>query len=164
MAKQDDDRAKRRAVGTYAKSGLSQYTESAAGLSYNTGANFPLNWTPRFTIAAGVVAHPDVREDYTGRDSPRTPAVEIEADDDYYANPEDSVNGFVVNGTLPVDEAQGVHSLTDVPVFAMGPCQDLFGGVYNNVDIFYKMAECFGLGLPSEGGDGCKAKRSDKSE
>lgn len=67
----------------------------------------------------------------------------------------------MVNGTLPVDEAQGVHSLTDVPVFAMGPCQEMFGGVYNNVDIFYKMAECFGLGLPSEGGEACKPKKDE---
>lgn len=27
----------------------------------------------------------------------------------------------------------------------MGPCQDLFGGVYNSIDIFYKMSECLGL-------------------
>lgn len=66
-------------------------------------------------------------------------------------NPEDAPDGFLVNGTLPTTEGQGVHSLTDVPVFAVGPCQELFGGVYNNVDIFYKFAECFGLGL--EGGD-----------
>jgi alkaline phosphatase len=44
-----------------------------------------------------------------------------------------------------VENDQGVHSLTDVPVFAMGPCQELFGGVYNSIDIFYNMAECFGL-------------------
>jgi hypothetical protein len=60
-----------------------------------------------------------------------------------------------------------VHSLTDVPVFAMGPCQELFGGgkypfarshfsanealVYNSIDIFYSMSACFGLarGAPS---------------
>jgi hypothetical protein len=43
------------------------------------------------------------------------------------------------------NEAQGVHSLTDVPVFAMGPCQELFGGVYGNIDIFFNMANCLGL-------------------
>lgn len=101
-----------------------------------------------------MVAHPDHREDYKGRDAPRAAAVEVN-EDDYYANPEDSPAGFLVNGTLPVEEAQGVHSLTDVPVFAMGPCQELFGGVYNNVDIFYKIAECYGLGLSADsGGDG----------
>ena len=60
-------------------------------------------------------------------------------------NPEDSVGGFIINGTLPVDEDQGVHSLTDVLVFAMGPCASSFGGVYGNIDVFYKMAECLGL-------------------
>jgi alkaline phosphatase len=44
-----------------------------------------------------------------------------------------------------VDASQGVHSLTDVPVFAQGPCQELFGGVYNSIDIFFNMAECLGL-------------------
>ena len=27
----------------------------------------------------------------------------------------------------------------------MGPCQEIFGGVYNSIDVFYKMAECLGL-------------------
>ena len=90
---------------------------------------------------------------------------------DFYVNPTDNVDGFVVNGTLPVSNDQGVHSLTDVPVFAMGPCQELFAGeynifiaifcwvsglmltvstgVYNNIDIFFNMAECLGLGRSS---------------
>lgn len=115
-----------------------------------------------------MVAHPDKREDYKARDAPREPAVADEdaeeGDEDYYVNPEDSVLGFIVNGTLPVGEAQGVHSLTDVPVFAMGPCQELFGGVYNNIDIFYKIAECYGLGESEEGGDGGYEEGSDGEE
>jgi hypothetical protein len=157
LADQSDDRDKRNAIGTYAKSGLSQYTVEAPGVSYNTGANFPLNWTPRYAIAAGVVAFPDRREDFQAHDSPRNPSVEHPVDG-YYADPKDSTAGFTINGTLPTTEGQGVHSLTDVPVYAMGPCQELFSGVYNNIDMFYKMAECFGLGLPSDGSDECKAK------
>jgi alkaline phosphatase len=53
--------------------------------------------------------------------------------------------GIKIAGTLPERAPQGVHSLTDVPVFARGPCQELFGGVYNNIDLFFKMAECLGL-------------------
>ncbi|KAK4995976.1 hypothetical protein LTR66_004330, partial [Elasticomyces elasticus] len=64
---------------------------------------------------------------------------------DYFVNYKDAPTGFVVNGTLPTNNAQGVHSLTDVPVFAMGPCQELFGGVYSNIDIFFGMAQCLGL-------------------
>jgi hypothetical protein len=32
----------------------------------------------------------------------------------------------------------------------MGPCQELFGGVYGNIDIFFNMADCLGLAQPSD--------------
>jgi len=32
----------------------------------------------------------------------------------------------------------------------MGPCQELFGGVYGNIDIFFNMAECLGLARGSD--------------
>ncbi|KAF2433356.1 alkaline phosphatase [Tothia fuscella] len=138
-------RTKRAAIGVYEGSGLSQYSMSG-NLSYTEGVHFPSNWDPRYTLFQGVSATPDHKEDYqVNKDGPRTPAVNITAAADYYANPKDSPNGIVYNGTLPVDQAQGVHSLTDVPVFAMGPCQEKFGGVYSAIDIFYGMAECFGL-------------------
>ncbi|KAF5658645.1 alkaline phosphatase [Fusarium denticulatum] len=145
LAQQEDDRDKRRAIGTYAQSGESQYTKKAKGISYGTGANFPTNWEPRYAIAAGVAAFPDHREDYKVKKAgPREAAVELK-DDDYYANPEDSPKGFLINGTISTDNAQGVHSLTDVPVYALGPCQETFSGTFNNVDIFYKIANCLGL-------------------
>ncbi|KAL2022423.1 hypothetical protein VTK56DRAFT_5490 [Thermocarpiscus australiensis] len=145
MAAQRDDRARRKAVGVYERSGLSQYTEPAPGVSYGTGANFPLNWDPRYVIAAGFGASPDRREFYGVGKKPRNPTIGG-ADGEYYANPSDRPDGFVVNGTLSTDEAFGVHSLTDVPVYAMGPCQETFGGTYSNIDVFYKIASCLGLG------------------
>lgn len=136
-------------------SGESQYTKKQAGLHYGTGSNFPTNWEPRYAIAGGVGAAPDHREDYkVHKEGPRTPATKG-ADGSYYVNPEDSVNGVVINGTIGTNEAQGVHSLTDVPVFAWGPCQDTFGGTYNNVDIFYKISNCLGLAR-SKGATGNK--------
>jgi hypothetical protein len=156
---QTDDRAKRNAIGVYEQSGLSQYTEPKPGVSYGTGANFPLNWDPRYVLAAGAGANPDHRESYGVDKTPRTPA-RTGADGSYYVNPADQPNGFVVNGTLPTSESQGVHSLTDVPVYAMGPCQADFGGTYSNIDVFYKMANCLGLAQPkniTHGGHGnCK--------
>jgi alkaline phosphatase len=142
----DSPRKKRNAVGVYQNSGLSQYVNSG-NLTYGTGHHFPANWDPRYTLQQGVVTFPDHREDYqVNKDGPRLPAIAgDDAKDDYVLNTEDSPSGFLVNGTLNLPEAQGVHSLTDVPVFAMGPCSEIFGGVYNNVDIFYKMAECLGL-------------------
>ncbi|KAI9158731.1 Alkaline phosphatase H [Paramyrothecium foliicola] len=153
LAAQDDDRAKRRAIGTYEKSGESQYTKKSGSLNYGTGANFPQNWEPRYAIAGGVAAAPDHREDYKVHKSPRSAATRVNGE--YYVNPKDSVDGFVVNGTLPTTEAVGVHSLTDVPIYALGPCQETFGGTYNNIDIFYKIANCLGLAR-EEGDDGCK--------
>jgi hypothetical protein len=145
LGEQTTDRKKRNAIGTYQNSGLSQYTnpesesanssDSAAQhsqLVFNSGAAFPANWDPRYTLAQGVVAFPDHRENYrVHQDGPREAAANATGGSggkDFYANPVDSPDGFLVNGTLPVNNNQGVHSLTDVPVFAVGPCQELFAG------------------------------------
>lgn len=61
----------------------------------------------------------------------------------------------MVNGTIPTNQASGVHSLTDVPIYAWGPCQNTFSGTFNNVDIFYKIANC--LGLAQDKGSGANA-------
>jgi alkaline phosphatase len=99
---------------------------------------------------------PDHREDYKVHKKPRSAATKV--GDEYYANPSDSVDGFVVNGTLDTTQSQGVHSLTDVPVYAWGPCQETFAGTYNNIDIFYKIANCFGLGTDEDDTD-CKSSK-----
>jgi alkaline phosphatase len=39
-----------------------------------------------------------------------------------------------------------------VPVYALGPCQETFGGTYNNVDIFYKISNCLGLARAQKNG------------
>jgi alkaline phosphatase len=154
---QTDDRSKRNAVGVYEQSGQSQYTRTG-DLRYSDSF-FPSNWDPRYTLAQGFGAHPDIRENYeVHRDGPRTPAKNVTGfpSNDYFVNPTDNPNGFISNGTLPTSANQGVHSLTDVPVFAQGPCQELFGGVYNSIDIFYHMAECLGLSRTSDDEDAGK--------
>lgn len=60
---QKDDRAKRGAVGVYQNSGVSQYT-MGGNLTYSEGIHFPSTWDPRYTLAQGVSANPDHREDY----------------------------------------------------------------------------------------------------
>lgn len=130
MDAQNSTRKKRNAIGLYANSGLSQYVgePNNASVQYTQGAHFPTNWDPRYTLYQGVAAFPDHREDYrVNKDGPREPAINLTRDD-YYANYKDAPTGFIINGSLPVTADQGVHSLTDVPVFAMGPCQELFGG------------------------------------
>lgn len=54
IQEKDDDREKRNAIGTYEKSGLSQYTVRKEGVNYGTPESFPMNWEPRYAIAAGV--------------------------------------------------------------------------------------------------------------
>ncbi|KAK8136091.1 hypothetical protein PG984_004031 [Apiospora sp. TS-2023a] len=153
LGDQKTDRERRKAVGVYQNSGLSNYQVEAPGVSYSTGPNFPVNWDPRYAIAAGFGANPDRRENYRLSPTPRTPATNSPgfSSADYFANGKETADGFVVNGTLPTTEAQGVHSLTDVAVYAMGPCQDTFGGTYSNIDVFYKMANCLGLARPDAG-------------
>jgi len=59
---QKDDRSKRNAIGTYQNSGESQYINTG-NLRY-TDSFFPSNWDPRYTLAQGIGAHPDERENY----------------------------------------------------------------------------------------------------
>ena len=104
LSSQSGDREKRNAIGTYANSGLSQYTVSNASISYNTGVNFPVNWDPRYTLAQGVGAAPDHRENFrVHKSGARTPATNItgEPTDEYYVNPKDNTDGYIVNGTIP---------------------------------------------------------------
>jgi alkaline phosphatase len=154
---QEDPRDKRQAVGVYEQSGLSHYQIANASapqgsdqnLVYPDGEAFPVNWDPRYTLFQGFMANPDRRENYqVHKSGPRKPALNITGfdDEDFYVNYVDAVTGFIVNGTLPVDRNQGVHSLTDVPVFATGPCAELFGGVYNSIDIFFGISTCLGMG------------------
>ncbi|OQN99937.1 hypothetical protein B0A48_14142 [Cryoendolithus antarcticus] len=152
---QTTDRNKRKAVGTYQNSGESQYINTG-NLKY-TDSFFPSNWDPRYTLAQGFGANPDHRENYQiHKGGPRLPATNITgfAATNYFVNPKDNVNGFIVNGTLPPNAAQGVHSLTDVPVFARGPCHELFTGVYNSIDIFYHIAECLGASRSEQAEEG----------
>jgi alkaline phosphatase len=151
LAAQNAQRKKRSAIGTYQNSGQSQY--QVGNLTY-VDSNFPKNWDPRYTLFQGLMADPDRREDWrVHKGGPREPAAAIVEDSgDYYVNPEDAKDGILLNGTLPVSNDQGVHSLTDVPVFARGPCQEMFGGVYSSIDIFFGMAECLGLARGSAAG------------
>ncbi|KAL0577138.1 hypothetical protein V5O48_004852 [Marasmius crinis-equi] len=157
LAKQTTDRKKRDAVGVYVESGLSGYTVTPDSSPTNNtlvvgpqGPGFPVNWNPRYAIAAGFGANPDHRENYQlNLTGPRLPATKG-GDGSFQVNPQDQPDGFVVNGTLPVSDDQGVHSLTDVSVFASGPGSERFRGVYNNIDIFFKIADALGLGADAK--------------
>jgi hypothetical protein len=60
------------------------------------GPNFPVQWNPRYAIAAGFAANPDHRESYDiNTDGPRSPAV-AGSDGGYVVNPKDHPDGFTV--------------------------------------------------------------------
>jgi len=45
---------------------------------------------------------------------------------------------------------KGVYSLTDVPVFAMGPWQKISDDLYGNIDIFFNMENGLGRARASD--------------
>jgi hypothetical protein len=45
----------------------------------------------------------------------------------------------------------------------MGPCQELFGGVYGNIDIFFNMANCLGLARGSNATGGSSSGGSNST-
>ncbi|EJT51869.1 streptomycin-6-phosphate phosphatase [Trichosporon asahii var. asahii CBS 2479] len=148
-------REKRNAVGTYLNSGLSNYVVphdvSATNHTIFTGPQgpgFPVTWDPRYTIAHGWAAFPDKREDFQVKKAhERLPAVkDKEKGDGYFFNPLDAPDGFEMTGNMNVGEAQGVHSLVDVPVYAWGPGHEIFRGVMSNVDIAFRIAQAMDLG------------------
>ncbi|KIJ49755.1 hypothetical protein M422DRAFT_44614 [Sphaerobolus stellatus SS14] len=145
LSAQTDNRKKRNAFGVYQNSGLSGYTVAEGSLPNNntvavgpSGPNFPVQWNTHYAIAARFGANPDHVE------APHVPATKG-SNGTYEVNPKDHTDGFIVNRTISLDETQGVHSLTDVSVFANGPGSEAFHGVYNSIDIFFKIANALAL-------------------
>jgi hypothetical protein len=89
-------------VGVYENSGLSNYMVSEGSSPTNQtivvgaqGPNFPVQWNPRYAIAAGMGANPDHRESYSlNMDGPRKPT--DTGSDGYVVNPKDHEDGFTV--------------------------------------------------------------------
>lgn len=101
MDAQKTDREKRGAIGIYEQSGESQYMNTGS-LRYSD-SNFPSNWEPRYTLAQGFGARPDVRENFrVHKDGPRSPTDNVTGfpEDDYFVNPEDGIGGYIMNGKL----------------------------------------------------------------
>lgn len=68
----------------YTSSGLSEYVVEQGSRPDNhtvvPSNGFPLQWNPRYAIAPGFGAHPDIRESYaTELNGPRVPAVNATA-------------------------------------------------------------------------------------
>ncbi|KAF9936159.1 hypothetical protein BGZ75_007021 [Mortierella antarctica] len=135
---------KKGSIGTYENSGWPSYEDK-------NGDGFPDEWDVRFTLAAGTAGFPTHREDFqVNINGTRVPAVIKSNSHHHYpvfdANPLDAPHGINKDGTLPVTDNVGVHSLQDVPIFASGPGSHLFAGIQDNTEIFHKISEVLGLG------------------
>lgn len=65
--------------------------------------------------------------------------IEDEKNDAYKA-------GIKKLGNIGSSEPFGVHSMQDVPVFAVGPGSEKIGRVFDNNELFFVIADAFGLG------------------
>ncbi|KAG0223957.1 hypothetical protein BGW41_005279 [Actinomortierella wolfii] len=146
-AKEDsdaEDLEKRNSIGTYENSGWPSYEDK-------DGDGFPDKWDVRFTLAAGTAGAPTHHESFQVHvNGTRVPAIPKSSSHHHYpvyvANPNEDKHGMFKSGTLALNEAVGVHSLQDVPVFASGPGSDLFRGVHDNTEVFHNIAAVLGLG------------------
>ncbi|WWC72706.1 uncharacterized protein I206_106670 [Kwoniella pini CBS 10737] len=160
LKEQKTDRTKRNAIGTYQNSGLSAYQVPQNVLPTNQtifkseqGEGFPITWDPRYTIAHGMSAFPNHRDDFeVNKDHERLPATKNQknsSDSGYFFNPEDNQRGFEMTGNLGINDGQGVHSLVDVPIYSFGPGHELFRGILNSPDLAFKIAQALDLGKNS---------------
>lgn len=131
----------REKVGVYANAGYPNYEDKDKD-------GFPDNFAPSKRLAVFFGAHPDYYETYRP-DPKRTfnPAVKNEkgeyvADEEYRK----VEGGHFVEGNLPRNEAQGVHTVDDLVVTARGPNSEKIRGFMNSTEIFRVMAEAMALG------------------
>lgn len=131
----------REKVGVYAKAGYPHYEDKDKD-------GFPDNFYPDKRLAVFFGAHPDYYETYRPfQNKTFTPAVKNEKGE-YVANAEykDIPGAHFVEGNLPRNEPQGVHTVDDLVVTARGPNSDQIKGFMNSTEIFRVMAEALALG------------------
>ncbi len=131
----------REKVGVYAEAGYPNYEDKDKD-------GFPDNFAPSKRLAVFFGAHPDYYVTYRPYpDKTFNPAVKNEKGeyvaDDTYKNVE---GGHFVEGNLPRNESQGVHTVDDLVVTARGPRSEEIKGFMNSTEIFRVMAEAMALG------------------
>ena len=63
------------------------------------------------------------------------------------ANPEvcKEPGAYLRTGNLPVNSSQGVHTADPLPLFAFGAGSQLFNGLIDQTEIFFRVAQALGL-------------------
>ncbi len=134
----DDMREK---VGVYADAGYPNYEDKDKD-------GFPDNFQPSKRLAVFFGAHPDYYVTYPiPPGATFAPAVKDEKGN-YVANAQykDVEGAHFVEGNLPRNESQGVHTVDDLVVTAQGPNADKIRGFMNSTEVFRVMAEALALG------------------
>lgn len=137
----EDIIGKQNAIRTYQQAGFPDYVDE-------DGDGFPDRWDIKFPLAWGKVDNPPFTEDYQVSSTPRVPSIVV--DGISQDNPEDDPNGIPLGGNLPNGSNSSVHTLQDVPVWSQGPGSRALGGMLDNTDVFFAMANALGLD-PREG-------------
>jgi alkaline phosphatase len=106
---------------------------------------FPLPETAR-GIAVGFAATPDYCETYRGREVYKDPTIS-DGKGGYVANPEvcKEPGAFLRTGNLDPASAQGVHTADPLPLSAFGAGAQLFNGLMDQTEIFFRAAQALGL-------------------
>ena len=128
-------------VSVYADAGFPNYPPPDA-------RGYPPSVDVSRRLAMFYASFPDYYESYRPNlDGPRVPAVRSGASGPFVANERGNVAGAQLRlGNLPRDAEQGVHSMDDALLRAVGPGSDRLHGFVDNTFVFRAMAEALGLG------------------
>lgn len=124
-------------VGAYEHAGFPRYVMAADG--------YPLTMDPDYKLLIGYGANADRNEDWLTNPLPLReglqPGAKVPPLDALPKNPlaRDLGGGFKVTGQIEEDNA--VHTGADVPLSAFGPGAELFAGVIDNTDVFFKILQ-----------------------
>ena len=124
-------------VGIYEQAGFPKYRIAADGYPETTDIDNRL--------LVGYGANADRNEDWRTNERPlqdsQQPFVKTQPLAAYPAGPtaRDADGRYAVTGQVPGDSA--VHTATDIPLSAFGPGAYAFGGVIDNTDVFFRLAQ-----------------------
>jgi alkaline phosphatase len=144
-------------VGIYEQAGFPKYRIAADGYPETTDIDHRL--------LVGYGANADRNEDWRTNERPlqdsQQPFVKTQPLAAYPAGPtaRDADGHFAVTGQVPGDSA--VHTATDIPLSAFGPGAFAFGGVIDNTDVFFRLAQAAVRGVVVPEGLKFRSTRAD---
>jgi alkaline phosphatase len=137
LAKGGKENVRDPVVGVYESAGFPRYRIAADGYPETTNTDYRL--------LVGYGANADRHEAWRTQPKPlqdgQQPFVKKEPLSTYPATPfaRNLAANFLVTGQVPGDSA--VHTATDIPLSAFGPGAWSFGGVMDNTDVFFRLAQ-----------------------